>query len=133
MAQEYSPDDDVAFIRDVVPYLRDPRYIRIDDKPLLLVYNPSRLPDAQVTASRWRTYCRSAGIGEVFLAMAQTFGIADPRPFGFDAAVEFPPHAPHTAIKARNITHTMWIVVAVSGGLGALLYAVAMRQLILQR
>ena len=107
IAQEYSPDDDLAFIRDVEPYLRDPRYIQIDGKPLLLVYNPGMLPDAQATASRWREYCRSAGIGDLFLAMAQTFGIADPRPFGFDAAVEFPPHAPHIAARARNITHTM--------------------------
>jgi hypothetical protein len=28
----------------------------------------------------------------VHLVAAQTFGLSDPRPLGFDAAVEFPPH-----------------------------------------
>jgi lipopolysaccharide biosynthesis protein len=107
IGQEYSPDDDLAFIRDIEPYLRDPRYIRIDGKPLLLVYNPGRLPDAQGTVSRWREYCHSTGIGDLFLVMAQTFGIIDPRPFGFDAAVEFPPHNTHMASRACDITHTI--------------------------
>ena len=91
MAQNHSPEDDLAFIRTLEPLLVDARYIRIEGRPLLVVYRPSLLPDAGATAQRWREHCRTTGIGEIFLAMAQ-FDDADPRRFGFDAAIEFPPH-----------------------------------------
>jgi lipopolysaccharide biosynthesis protein len=92
IAQRHSPEDDVAFIREVAPYLRDPRYIRVDGKPLLLIYRPSLLPNAVETAGRWRAWCAENGLGEVFLAYTQSFERADPRTYGFDAAVEFPPN-----------------------------------------
>jgi len=92
IAQEHSPEDDIAFIRHVARYMRDPRYIRIDGKPLLLVYRPSLLPSAIDTAQRWRTWCRNEGIGEIYLAYTQSFESADPSEYGFDAAVEFPPN-----------------------------------------
>lgn len=91
MAQNYSPEDDLAFIRTLEPLLVDARYIRIEGRPLLVVYRPALLPDAGATALRWREHCRRAGIGEIFLAMVQ-FDAEDPRRFGFDAAIEFPPH-----------------------------------------
>ena len=89
--QEHSPEDDIAFIASLVPMLRDPRYIRVDRRPLIVLYRPSLLPDAAATLERWRQYCRRAGIGELFLAMVQ-FDLEDPRVHGFDAAIEFPPH-----------------------------------------
>lgn len=92
IAQEHSPEDDLAFIRYVARYMRDPRYIRIDGKPLLLVYRPSLLPSAKDTAQRWRTWCRNEGIGEIYLAYTQSFEIVDPAKYGFDAAIEFPPN-----------------------------------------
>lgn len=92
MEQSHSPRDDLQFIKAIQPYLADPRYIRIDGKPLLLVYRASLLDDARATAKRWRDYCRNSGIGEIYLAAVLSFDIKDPRPFGFDAAVEFPPH-----------------------------------------
>jgi hypothetical protein len=58
------------------------------------VYRVDVLPDAAATADRWRAFCAAEGFGEIFLVAAQTFGISDPRPYGFDAAVEFPPHRP---------------------------------------
>ncbi|MGB4875918.1 MAG: glycoside hydrolase family 99-like domain-containing protein [Candidatus Competibacter sp.] len=94
IAQEHSDEDDLNFIRTLEPALRDHRYIRIDGRPLLLVYQPSLLPDATRTAAIWRRYCRDAGIGEPYLMVVQSLGFtADPNNFGFDAAVEFPPHA----------------------------------------
>ena len=92
IAQAHSDEDDLAFIAHVADYLRDPRYIRVDGKPLLLVYRPHLLPDAAATARRWRDWCRDAGIGELQLAYVQSFERPDPRDIGFDAAVEFPPN-----------------------------------------
>ncbi|MGC7846712.1 glycoside hydrolase family 99-like domain-containing protein [Desulforudis sp. 1088] len=92
IAQQHSPEDDLAFIRHVAQYMRDPRYIRIDGKPLLLVYRPSLLPSAKDTAKRWRNWCRENGIGEIYLAYTQSFKTVDPAKYGFDAAVEFPPN-----------------------------------------
>ena len=94
IAQDHSDEDDLNFIKTLEPALHDRRYIRMDGRPLLLVYRPSLLPDAARTAEIWRRYCREAGLGELYLATVQSFGNTDdPRGFGFDAAVEFPPHA----------------------------------------
>lgn len=92
MAQEHSPEDDLAFIEYVAEYMRDPRYIRVDGKPLLLVYRPSLFPDAAATSGRWRDWCRRNGLGEIYLAYTQSFESNNPEDYGFDAAIEFPPN-----------------------------------------
>jgi glycosyltransferase involved in cell wall biosynthesis len=92
IAQQHSPEDDLAFIEHVSRYLRDKRYIRVDGKPLLLVYRPGLLPSAKDTASRWRRWCRDNGVGEIYLAYTQSFDAVDPAAYGFDAAIEFPPN-----------------------------------------
>lgn len=101
IGQRHSPADDLAFIEHAARYLTDLRYLRVDGKPLLLVYRPGLLPDPKATAQRWREWCRVNGIGEIHLAYVQSFDRVDPRTIGFDAAVEFPPNnttpAPITA------------------------------------
>lgn len=92
MAQNHSPEDDIAFIDAMFPAFSDPRYIRVNDKPLLIVYRASILPDAKATAARWRKRAQEMGFPDLYLVAARTFDITDPRPYGFDAAVEFPPH-----------------------------------------
>jgi len=90
--QSHSARDDLNFIAHIAAYLKDPRYIRVAGKPLLLVYRASLLDNARETAKRWREWCRKNGVGEIYLAAVLSFEIDDPRPYGFDAAVEFPPH-----------------------------------------
>jgi capsular polysaccharide biosynthesis protein len=92
LAQEHRPDDDVRFIADLAPILKDPRYISQDGAPLLIVYRPQRMPDARKSASIWRDYCRSIGIPSIHLCAALTHGNWDFQQFGFDSGVEFPPH-----------------------------------------
>jgi glycosyltransferase involved in cell wall biosynthesis len=92
IAQAHSAEDDVAFIAHVSQYFANPNYIRIDGRPLLLVYRPALLPNARETADRWRTWLRTNGIGEIYLAYTQSFEKDDPKHYGFDAAVEFPPN-----------------------------------------
>lgn len=92
MVQNYSEQDDLDFIENIAKYLHDPRYIRIEGKPLLLVYRPSLFPDIKATAKRWRDWCQANGVGEIYLAYPQSFETVDPALYGFDAAVEFPPN-----------------------------------------
>lgn len=102
--QKHSPEDDIAFIAEAAPYLRDPRYIRVAGKPLLLVYRPSELPSAKQTAQRWRKWCVENGIGDIHLAYTQSFEQVDPSVYGFDAAIEFPPNRSHPPDMTQAVT-----------------------------
>lgn len=103
IAQKYLPDDDRDFIDSLLPFFSDPRYIRIDGKPFLIVYRPQHLPDAKQAAQNWRERCRVMGIGEIHLCAALTHGNTDFTKFGFDSGVEFPPHN----LRSANINHEL--------------------------
>lgn len=90
--QEHDAEDDLNFIAYVAEYMRDSRYLKVDGKPVLLVYRPSLLPSMKETGDRWRKWCRSNGLGEIHLAYVQSFERPNPRVIGCDAAVEFPPN-----------------------------------------
>jgi lipopolysaccharide biosynthesis protein len=92
IAQQHSPEDDLAFFDSLMPAFVDPRYIRIDDRPVLIVYRAGLLPEAAATARRWRQRAIEHGLKGVYLVAARSFEAADPRRLEFDAAVEFPPH-----------------------------------------
>src|ERR1051325_3681645 len=95
IAQRYSPEDDRRFIESLLPCFDDRRYIRMDGRPILLVYRADVLPDPVRTVRSWREACRAASGAELYLASVESFGgfaVGDPRQIGFDAAVEFPPH-----------------------------------------
>ena len=100
LKQKHSPRDDRLFINYISRYLKDDRYIRIDGKPLVILYRPKLLPRARFTANQWRYECMMNGIGEIHLSYVQTLEISAPHDFGFDSAIEFPPHG----IKTSNIT-----------------------------
>ncbi len=89
-AQEHSPESDACFIDDVLPALLDPRYIKRNGEPLLLVYRPDLLADPLETTAIWRETARRAGLPGLHLCAV--WRDEDPRPIGFDALVEFPPH-----------------------------------------
>lgn len=101
--QRYLPEDPLNFIRDLSPFLTDPRYIRINGIPILIVYRPQHLPDPRATAHIWRTYCRANGIGEIHLCAALTHGNSDYAQFGFDSGVEFPPHNLDVAGQSHDV------------------------------
>lgn len=106
IGQQHSAEDDLAFIAHIAPYLRDRRALKVNGKPMLLLYRPHLLPDAQATAQRWRTWCRGNGIGEIHLAYVQSFERPNPNEIGFDAAVEFPPNMSNP----RSLSADQWLI-----------------------
>jgi glycosyltransferase involved in cell wall biosynthesis len=93
VAQRHTPEDDARFIDEVMPALLDPRYVRRNGAPLLLVYRAGLLADPPQTAEVWREKARRAGLPGLHLCAV--WSAEDPLPLGFDARVEFPPHHFH--------------------------------------
>lgn len=90
--QTHDEADDVAFIKHLIPYFADKRYIRIDGRPLLLIYRIEQFPDARKTIAVWAEICSSLGEKPPYVVKADTRMSDGPHVFGADASVEFPPH-----------------------------------------
>ncbi len=107
IAQRYTPEDDLEHMRRLAEAFRDPRYIRVDGRPLFLVYRVNILPDPLQTAAIWRQEARRLGIGDIYLALVESRvgGLAMPTPgsIGFDAAVEFQPDGLHMPPPIRKL------------------------------
>lgn len=91
LRQSHSLAADARFLEDALPMFHDPRYIKVDGAPVLLVYRPDRLRHPAQSTALWKDMAEKAGFPDLHLCAVQ-FHIDDPRPLGFDAAVEFPPH-----------------------------------------
>ncbi len=91
--QRYSRDDDLAHIRWLLPALADDRAIRIDDRPMFIVYQARDLPDPARTVDTWRQEAERAGLGALYLMTVETGWDAgwDATEAGFDAKVLFQP------------------------------------------
>ena len=91
--QIYSEEDDRQHLRYLAQAFQDPRYIRIDGKPLFLVYRASKIPDPLLTSKTWRDEAHQLGLGDIFLVRVESFPEEhqDPQSIGFDACVEFQP------------------------------------------
>ena len=103
MAQVHSEEDDARFVQALFPAFRDRRYIRVQGRPLLVVYRASLLKNPARTVATWARECHSAGIPPPFVLAALTFDVQTPKPFGYDGAVEFPPHQ----ARARLLTNRL--------------------------
>jgi lipopolysaccharide biosynthesis protein len=102
--QAYSRADDLAHIRWLAPAFEDERYLRVDGRPLFVVYRARSLPDPLATTETWREEAARLGLGELFLARVESFPDEhdDPTTIGFDAAVEFQPDGLHLPTPLRR-------------------------------
>ncbi|MFZ5484022.1 MAG: glycoside hydrolase family 99-like domain-containing protein [Pseudomonadota bacterium] len=100
MAQAHTPDSDLAFLRDVLPIFKDPRYIRVNGRPLLVIYRATLLPDMAATVRRWQAEAHCHGEQAPYLVAAESFDVtpAFAHSAGLDATCEFPPHGASSAI-----------------------------------
>lgn len=93
--QAYSDEDDLNHIHWLAHVFSDPRYIRVNGRPLFPIYRSQHLPNPSKTTDRWREEALRLGIGELHLCRVENNyddeTPTDPRLIGFDAAIEFQP------------------------------------------
>lgn len=94
MKQESRAEDAGDFFRDILPFLKDPRYVRVEGKPLLIVYRPNLFDREEFLrfAGELRRLSVSSGLPGLWLAMVGVdYFEGSASDWGFDAMVEFPP------------------------------------------
>lgn len=93
IAQNHNKADDRRFIQDLMPVLKDKRYILVDGKPLVLIYRPALLPDSKETMKIWREEAQKNGFNDLFIVRVENFDRnIDSKKFGCDAGVKFAPN-----------------------------------------
>jgi lipopolysaccharide biosynthesis protein len=89
LRQDYDLDDATNFIRYLIPFFKDSRYIRRDGSVLLIVYNADKNPLMKEYASIWERECASEGI-TIHLVYVLRGEAKHPAEFGMSAALERP-------------------------------------------
>ena len=88
LGQIYSDDDARGFIRYLIPFFQDPRYIRVDGRPALYIYRPASIPDIEAYLEIWEKECARADLPKPYVVGVLTRGATDPREFHLDAGTE---------------------------------------------
>ncbi|MBZ9883167.1 glycoside hydrolase family 99-like domain-containing protein [Mesorhizobium sp. CA10] len=104
ISQDYESGYEKKFVESIAPFLRDDRYLRVDGRPVLIVYRPQQIPNPAQSVKKCREHCRKIGLGEIHLVAALTHGNFDYEALGFDAGVEFPPHNMMVENVNRDVT-----------------------------
>ncbi len=67
----YSEDEYVTHFYDVLPAFKDHRYIRVDGKPLFLVWRPLNIPNPQHFVNLWNKLAQENGLNGIFFVGIQ--------------------------------------------------------------
>ena len=102
ISQDYRDEDNARLVDTYVEAFRDPRYIRVDGRPLLMIYRPGIIPDCKKTVAEWRKLFKERAGENPIIIMSQSFNDNDPAKFGLDGAIEFPPHKLVVGLPLRN-------------------------------
>ena len=101
--QKYLDKDPQRFISDILPFLKDSRYIKINGAALLIVFVTNEIPRLKQTVQLWRKEAQKEGIN-LYLAKVKMIDCDESvLDDDFDEYVEFLPQG----IDAMDITSTI--------------------------
>lgn len=90
--QNFSDADFKALAEDLLPFFKDSRYIRVNGRPVFIVYRPA-LFDKELFkrfSAYLKRFGKENGVGEPYLIATKQFGFWDnPKDWGLDAVMEF--------------------------------------------
>ena len=67
LIQKYNIKNIDKFVNDIKKYLISPRYIKIQNKPVIGIYDPSSIPEIKTFLVKLRLEAKKQGIGEIYI------------------------------------------------------------------
>ena len=108
--QKYKKKDPSKFIKNIKKYIIDPRYIKINGKKVIAIYEPFKIPNLTETISIWRNEAIEYGIGKIYILICKSrynkkkiFKLKN-----VDAAYDFPPRNNLIIIKYKKKSFTIY-------------------------
>lgn len=95
IVEQHLEDGDANhFFADLLPYISDPRYERIDGKPMLIIYRPELFGKERFIqfTTQLVDLAQAHGFKGLHLLCTNVFGFDNPNEYHCDGLVEFPPH-----------------------------------------
>jgi hypothetical protein len=90
--QTYSEEDDLNHIKWLIRAFKDNRYIKINNRPVFIIYRPFDFPDIRKTLLTFSNECLKEGIEKpYFISSNSHAGDIDMRAYGFDCILNFEP------------------------------------------
>ncbi|MFH1819228.1 MAG: glycoside hydrolase family 99-like domain-containing protein [Pseudomonadota bacterium] len=107
-----------AHFEALLPAFSDSRYIRVQGKPLFVVYRPSELPDAKAFVRLWTEWAQAAGLPGFYFVGVNHNDKWTPQQDHFDAAIlqKLPPKKPNVPwkyplLKLRQLRHNFQLTI----------------------
>ena len=101
MKQEYGDERDwICHFNYLLPFFKDSRYIKIDEKPLINIYHSFEITELDAMLNVWRRLAVENGFKGIYVISGNTGAIIDSRKELFDAYYNFEPS--YSLMHKRN-------------------------------
>lgn len=104
LEQNTSHIDSKSFFYDILPYIEDDRYEKIDDRPILIIYNPTLYNKSIFLKfiEEINILANQHGLKDFFLLSSNFKSFDKPYEWKLEGIAEFPPHTMWNECKQVN-------------------------------
>ncbi len=94
LEQKLEENDAEKFFADILPFIKDERYEKIDNKPLLMIYRPSLFEKEKFLKfiKKLNELAQKENFDGFYIMASTAFYFDEPKEYGCEGVIEFPPH-----------------------------------------
>lgn len=106
--QHHGDGIEERYLQSIMPALKDPRYLRVGDRPIVGILIPSMIPDLPSAIEEWRKTCREAGLGNPYIIGFKLRPEEKLDALGLDAISHYAPHGylANAGVRPKGLNDT---------------------------